>query len=420
MLLESVGIILNIFQARYTDAMKMPKWRVMVVYGVVLLAVGGWYFATQTARNHTEAVRNTIAKTSSKPKEMVPSGVVQFAAMGDMLAHDSVVAQAKTAGGYDFKPYFTNIRPLYKHADAVFCNAEGLTTGAQFGISGYPVFNGPTEFARDLVEGAGCTVINLANNHMNDKGQAAIDANLSVWEALKPLVYGGANRSADEQQRVQYFTKNGVKVAFLAFADYSNNKALTPYGINIYHDTALVKKLVGEARAQADAVIVSAHWGTEDSNMIHPDQTAAAQLFADSGADVVIGTGPHVLQPVQSVVAADGRKTLVWYSIGNMLSSQLKVDELTGVIAGFTLQKQGENKVVVINPTAQVTFMSYDWPMADRAVQKLSTRTKLQLRPLSTSGTAAAEMFGPQYTHMEREQYVRATLGTSVAVTVTP
>lgn len=399
--------------------MKRPRWKAGVMVGLVLVGVGAamWYFAI---RSDAPAAKPVASSTRAATKP-TPSGVVTFAAMGDMLAHDSVVAQAKAAdGSYDFKPYFTNIRPLYNNADAVFCNAEGLTTGSAFGISGYPAFNGPTEFARDLIEGASCNVISLANNHMNDKGQAAIDANIAVWEALKPLAYAGANRTPEEQMTVRYFTKNGVKVAFLAFADYSNNKSYTPYGLNMYHNTDLVKRLVGEARANADAVVISAHWGTEDSNVVNADQTAAAQLFADSGADVVIGTGPHVLQLATYLTAADGRKTLVWYSIGNMLSSQLQVNELTGVIAGFSLKKQAQGGVSVERPTALITYMSYDWPAADKAAARLSARSSLRLRALSQSGTAVADMFGSAYSANERVTYVKTVLGSEAGVIVTP
>ncbi len=399
--------------------MKRPGWKAGVALGLVLAGVGAavWYFVIRT---EAPVVKPVVSPTKAV-KKAEPSGVVTFAAMGDMLAHDSVVAQARAANGsYDFTPYFSAIKPLYKEADAVFCNAEGLTTGEAFGISGYPAFNAPTEFARDLVLGAGCNVIGLANNHINDKGQGAIDADIAVWEKLKPLAVAGANRTPEEQMTVRYFTKNGVKIAFLAFADYSNNKNYTPYGLNIYHNTDLVERLLATARENADAVIVSAHWGTEDSNIVNADQTAAAQLFADNGADVVIGTGPHVLQQATYLTAADGRKTLVWYSIGNMLSSQLQVNELTGVIAGFTLKKQPDGGVRVERPTAQVTFMSYDWSTGDRAAGRLSARSNLQLRPLSQSGNAVSDMFGQQYSASERETYVKTTLGSDTGVTVVP
>lgn len=353
---------------------------------------------------------------ASKKQEVVPKyPTLSLAAMGDMLAHDSVVSQAQKNDSYNFAPYFSYIRPVYKNSDVVFCNSETLTTGAEFGISGYPAFNAPKEFARDLKEAGGCNLINLATNHMNDKGQKAIDANINVWKDLDVLAYAGANSSMQEQTAVRYFTKNDIKVAFVAFADFSNNKDLTPYGINLYHDTELVKNLLGEARKNADVVIVSAHWGTEDSATINPDQTAAAQLFADNGADVVIGTGPHVLQKTSYLTGSNGKKTLVWYSVGNMLSSQLKINELTSGIAGFDIIKKN-NAISIENISFKSTFMSYDWSAADKAAEKLSTRTNLQLRPLKDADASIKAMFGDNYSSEERLEYIRTTLGDNVKI----
>lgn len=404
----------------------MQKRRLRFLFGGVLLlvfavlVVGVWLIRSQMSKK-TPVPAPQSHKNVSASQVKAPVGRVRVVAMGDMLAHDSVVAQARTATGYDFAPYFAHVRPLYKDADVVFCNPETLSAGPAYGISGYPAFNAPTEFARDLVQGAGCNVVNLATNHINDKGQTALDATVTVWEGLKPLAYSGANRSAVEQMQTRVFTRNGLKIGFVAFADYSNNKAVSAYGLNSYHDAALVKKLVGEARAQADAVIVSAHWGTEDSTTVNADQQAAAQLFADSGADVVIGTGPHVLQKVSSLTAADGRKTLVWYSIGNMLSSQLKVEELTGVIAGFTMQKRaGGGGVDVTQPTAHATYMSYDWSPADRAAQTLATRSNLTLKPLTLDDPRPAQMFGASYNGSERAQFVRTTLGNELPLKLLP
>ena len=415
-------IILKLLNGRYTDGMKRlftKKLTLVLVLSLIALGVVVYGQIVQ-GKSPSAKDRDAIVKTQTSKSTKKPNGVLKFAALGDMLAHDSIVAQARSGETYDFTPYFKNIRETYRDADVVFCNPETLSAGATYGISGYPSFNAPTEFARDLMSGAGCGIINLATNHINDKGQAALGATVAVWEDLKPLAFSGANRSPEEQSQIRYFTQNGMTVAFLAFADYSNNSNLTPYGLNLYHNQELVRKLVSTARSEADAVVVSAHWGTEDSNVVNTDQMAAARLFAESGADVVIGTGPHVLQKAEFLTSSDGRKTLVWYSIGNMLSSQLKVDELTGVVAGFTLQKQKDGQVVVSDPTAQITLMSYDWAPADRAAQRLEARSNLRLRTLSASDEAASAMFGTQYTQAERENYVRATLGNSTGLKVTP
>lgn len=394
------------------DGVIRKRKRLFIGLAVLVVLCVGWTFLRSDSA-HAPTSKQTSAASSTP-------GVLHVAAMGDMLAHDSIVSQARTDGGYNFKPYFKNIRPLYKNADVVFCNPETLSTGEEFGISGYPTFNAPTEFARDLVAGAGCNLINLATNHMNDKHQAAIDANLKVWENLRPLAVNGVNSSADQQRKISYFTKNGVKCAFLAFADYSNDTTLTPYGLNTYHDTALTRSLLQEARTNADAVIVSAHWGTEDSTTVNDDQKAAAKLFAEEGVDVVIGTGPHVIQETSYVQGNNKHRTLVWYSLGNMLSSQLQVNELTGVIAGFTLTKKQTGGVTVSAPSAHITFMSYDWLAEDKAADRLETRRNLLLQPLSQAGNKPTDMFGAAYTKAERENFVRQTLGLETGVKVTP
>lgn len=399
--------------------MHKKPWIYIWVGVIVVLAGVSIYILLRATPVHAPAKKQASSSTNTSSKPV--SNELHFAAMGDMLAHDTVNQQAKRGDTYDYKPYYMQIRTLYKNADVVFCNPETLAAGQTYSISGYPAFNAPTEFARDLVssEGAGCNLINTATNHIGDKSQAAINATLDVWNELKPLAVAGANKSSEEQNVVRYFTKNGITVAFLAFADYSNNKAVSSYGLNLYHDDPLVSRLMAEARSKADAVVVSMHWGTEDSNDVNADQQAAAQHMSELGADVIIGTGPHVLQRATWLTGQNGRKTLTWYSIGNMLSSQLKINELTGGVAGFTIVKKSSG-IVVEQPTFKSTFMSYDWSAADKAADNLLSRHELLLQPLADASGRPEAMFGNQYSIKEREQYVRSTLTDDAGISFTP
>lgn len=388
--------------------------RLILAFTVLLIGlVIGAGLAIFYTTTHQEPVIESIKRTPEKATETpVPAkSALRFAMMGDMLAHDSVVNQVRTADSYDFSEYFSEIKPLYNGSDVVFCNSETPMAGEKFGISGYPVFNAPTELVRDLSK-AGCNVINLANNHIADKGQPAIDATIEQWEAQKPLAFAGANRSADEQDKVRYFEKNGLKVAFLAFADFSNSTPPYSYSVNIYHDTELVKRLVDEARSEADVVLVSVHWGTEYSNHTNADQRKFAQTLTDLGVDVIVGTGPHVLQPVEWLSRADGGKTLVWYSIGNMLSSQLEADQLTGGVAMFQAAKEGD-KIVISGVEFKPTLMSYQWSAADRAASRLSSRTDLKLQPLNQA-QVGAERLG--VTVDERLEKITQRLGLEVKI----
>ncbi len=354
----------------------------------------------------------TLTTSPSVTSAQDQTKTISLSMMGDMLAHDSVVAQAKNGSSYNFKPYFDAVRSSFA-ADIVFCNPETPVAGDTLGISGYPTFNAPGAFASDL-RSVGCNVLNLATNHMYDKGQTGIDTSIDVWSATKPLAAHGANKSESTREEPAYFTIKGVTFAFVAFADFSNTTLPNNWSVNLYHDSDFVKRILAKARANAQVVIVSAHWGTEDSTKVNADQTAAAKLFVDNGADIVIGTGPHVIQAFETLTASDGRAVPVWYSIGNMLSSQLQADELSGGIAKLSIEMK-DGKAVVKSPVFTPTFMSYDWSTADRAAEKLDTRSNLRLQLLKNADSQIKAMF-PGETTATRLDFVRKTLGTAVTV----
>ena len=354
-------------------------------------------------------------KSNDKTVDKGMSNIINLAAMGDMLAHDTIISNSKNGDGYDFAKYFKNIRSSYSDADLIFCNQEGLSAGESFGISGYPSFNAPTKFSADLQSGAGCNLINLANNHMGDKGTAAINATIDNWTGLKPLAVAGANKSAADQEKISYATVNGIKISFLSFADFNNNKSTPAYAINLYHDESLVRRLVTEARTNSDLVIVSMHWGVEDSNYVSDDQLSAADLLNDLGVDIVVGTGPHVLQMMQTVAReSDNFKTYVWYSLGNMLSSQLQTKELIGGIAKMKIEKV-DNQIVISNPTFTPTYMHYEWTAIESANGDLAARKNAMIYLLkdATDPLSKSQL---NTTVNNQWQYVVDNIGTEVVV----
>jgi poly-gamma-glutamate synthesis protein (capsule biosynthesis protein) len=391
----------------------------IVVIGVFLISAsfGGWWYMARYNKSPSIAGKKVTTQVQTKTVKELPkqNPTIHMAAMGDMLAHDTIIANATTETSYNFKHFFNNIRSSYSNADVVFCDQEGLSSGETYGISGYPSFNAPTQFAADLQSGAGCNLINLANNHMGDKGVAATNATIDVWDALKPLAINGANKSADDQERVSYATVNGIKIGFVSFADFNNNKATPDYSVNIYHDEALVRRLVTAARANSDVVIVSMHWGVEDSNTVSSDQQNEANLLSSLGVDVIIGTGPHVLQKVQTITRDDGGKTVVWYSLGNMLSSQLNIDELIGGIAQFDVVKNSDNKISINNLSFTPTYMHYEWTASQAASGDLLARHNAMIYLLSAAADPLSRsLFNT--TVAVQKQYVIDTLGSEVTV----
>jgi poly-gamma-glutamate synthesis protein (capsule biosynthesis protein) len=388
-----------------------------IIASVIFVAIGVsiWcyvdLFSKPSGVTGKSSQSNAQAKQIAKPQPLT----IHMAAMGDMLAHDTIIANAKTGSSYDFSKYFTNIRSSYKNADVVFCNQEGLSSGEQYGISGYPSFNAPTQFSAGLQKGAGCNLINLANNHMGDKGVAATNATIGVWAKLRPLAVNGANKSADDQNKVSIATVNRIKIGFVSFADFNNNKVTPGYSVNNYHDTALVNRLVSKLRSESDVVIVSMHWGVEDSNIVSADQINEANLLSSLGVDIVIGTGPHVLQKVQTINRPDGGNTIVWYSLGNMLSSQLNIRELIGGIAQFDINKSDGGKISVNNLTFTPTYMHYEWTASEAANNDLLARKDAMIYLLDDSTQPLSRsLFNTSVT--VQKQYVIDTLGAEVTV----
>lgn len=343
-------------------------------------------------------------------------GHARVIAMGDMLPHDSVNGNAlQPDGTYEYGQFFAGIAPQLAAADVTFCNQEVPSAGVDFGISGYPTFNAPAEFAGGLHAVAGCDLVNLATNHSADLGPAGIAATRSVWDGLTPSAVDGANRTAEEQRAVPVFEQNGMTFALVSFAEYSN-APIDGVSLNMMSDDALVTDLMAQASELADVVVVSAHWGTEDSHEVNDQQRAFAQRVADLGADVIVGTGPHVLQPMEWLDRVDGGRTLVWYSIGNMLNTQLELDQRTGVIAGFdAVRDSASGAVKVENPTAVLTYMHYDWTAEQEAAGDLLARTNLSITPLAQ----ADELLATTRFGVTAEQQIAASaaiLGPDVAI----
>lgn len=353
---------------------------------IALLAVlvlggigGGIYWILQRQSEQSETTLQQSDEQSDPLAIETDPKSLRIIAAGDFIPHDAINVRAKKSNGdYDYYTMMSNMKPYFDRADVRFCNQAVPGGGERFGISGYPVFNSPTEFARDMQK-LGCNVINTGTNHTNDKGQPVIDAMLASWDSLPDiLAVAGANSSAEEQQAVRYFEAKGVKFAFLSYSSYTNLPNEFPYSLNGF-DEALMQRQLTEARQQADIVMVSARWGTEYSQGINAHQDLWSQKLADMGADVVLGHGPHVLEPFRKLTAQDGREVFVWFSLGNFLNAQLEIEALFNGLAVMDVDTSTKR---ITEVSFLPLYMHYEWTERERAAENLLARRNFSMYPI--------------------------------------
>lgn len=267
--------------------------------------------------------------------------IVSFMGVGDNLIHETVYQDVEQSdGSYDFSKFYKNFMDDLQEKDISFINQETILGGSELGLSGYPTFNSPTEIAKNL-DDVGFDLVNLASNHSLDKYETGIQNELNALEKTN-LVYDGVYRSQEEFDTIPVFEKKGIKFSFLAYT-YGTNGIEPPNSYNVsYFDENQIRKDVAKAKEISDVVIVSAHWGDENTFEPNGFQKKYAQLFADCGVDVVIGTHPHTIQPVEWIKGENGNQMLCVYSLGNFVGGMLTTDNAIGGEITFDFVKKDE------------------------------------------------------------------------------
>ncbi len=359
-----------------------------------------------------------------KPPALVPVfpqelAAVRIVAVGDILMHQDVQRSGREAEA-GLAGLWADVEPLLRDADLAFANLE-TPVAPRSGQPGRPFqFNGPEALPAAL-RASGFTVLATANNHAYDQGAAGVLETLDRLEAER-LVPVGSGRTREAAEAARVVEARGLKVAFLGFTDLFNvnlnRKPSDPWVCPL--DPAGAARAVRTARGQADAVVVSLHWGTEYSHEPTARQREVAALLAEAGADLILGHHPHVLQPVE-LLATGGRRTLVAYSMGNFISNQDRGylaergpaaggDSRDGVAVQCRLVKQrladGSLRVVLEQPHCEPLWTLNNW----REVQGgRARRREIRVTPVN-SALAAARAQGPDSAGPESRRALLETL----------
>lgn len=337
---------------------------VIIICFVLILGISIW-------RNHdteqeTLADNNTELNVETEVPQTEENKVkkVRLMMVGDNLLHMGIVRSGQQSDGT--KNYDVLFEPLKEHlayADIRMINQETIFGGNHLGFSGFPHFNSPTEVG-DAIAKAGFNIVLHASNHSADQGINGINHCIDFWENYPEVHMTGIYKEVEEDnQDIEIIQVEGVSFAILNYT-YSPNLSTLPKDIQGHlgmlcdwdensgkisytrlHPDVITD--ISVAKQMADVVIVCPHWGTEYTFVPSSYQKKFAQQMTEAGADLIIGTHPHVIQPVEWIVGENGNKALCFYSLGNYVSTQQNPQSMLEAMAWVTFIVD-ENSVQIL------------------------------------------------------------------------
>lgn len=293
----------------------------------------------QAPTNQVQADTEVVTEEVFKPTS------AKLVAVGDNLMHRSCTLSAKNADGtYDFTKHFANMADIFKAADLAVISQDTVLGGIELGATSTDtgIFNTAVELADGMAD-AGINVVLAANNHIMDEGSAGLNTMMSYFSTKYPnITLLGVNNSREAKDEPVYVETNNIKIAMINYSYGSNQTAdldASPYLLNQY-DEDWLSDILKQAREEADFIIAFPFWGEQDSMDYTQEQERQAQFLADNGVDLIIGSYPHVVEPVKWITAENGDRTLVYYSLGNFQSIQNTVENMLGGQANVTISKE--------------------------------------------------------------------------------
>lgn len=326
--------------------------------------------AETTAETTIETTETTTAETVHEPQL---TSHIHFIAAGDNLIHSSLYEQAASRAngeGYDFAYEYDNVDEYIKAADIAVLNQETLICNDTVKPSTYPCFNSPKALGDHMID-IGFDVFTMANNHVLDKGTSGLSACLDYWDSHPEAVVLGAYRNSEDKDNIRTLTEQGVTFSFLSYTESLNGLKLPADSELVIGDANDVDAMVEDikkAKEKSDLCVVSLHWGVENSSTISDHQRSTAKKLAEAGADIILGTHPHVLRDIEWIERDDKSRMLCVYSLGNFVSAQSQPRNLIGGVLDLYVDRYDDGEPYITDVSLIPTIQHYDSRYANNRV----------------------------------------------------
>ncbi|MEK7158896.1 MAG: CapA family protein [Patescibacteria group bacterium] len=315
--------------------MRLKQFLQFGVFGVIVVLVMVGVFYISTNKTTPSIISFVEKKMVSVVKEKKIEAVI--VSVGDIFMHDNNLSAAydRETKKYNFDSVFSVTNNYFKEADisTAWLGAVYSPTGP---YSGYPLFKSPIELI-DALQNIGLDVA-FRTNHTMDFGTKGLNVITQILKDHK-INQVAAYSSEEDSRNIHVYQKDDLKIAFLGYVYGMNGLPIPePWMINLINMEKIKVDIV-KAKTQADFVVVALHFGTEYERSPNKWQEETAQQVADFGADLIIGSHPHVIQPADRIIAKDGRKVFVAYGLGNFYCGQREQYTDAGMILRYTIEK---------------------------------------------------------------------------------
>lgn len=329
-----------------------------IVFLVVLFFKYGYTPASDMIIDNSSTTINVgelqNAINGSTVKEEPKDTSISLCVVGDIMCHNTQYYDAYNASTktYDFTHVFSNIADQLQRADLTIGNIETTFAGSERGYSNYPTFNSPDELIVNL-RAVGFDVLCTANNHSLDTGFSGLSRTLDVLDE-NDISHMGTYASEEDSQEILVKEVNGIKIAMLAYT-YGTNGIPIPKGkdfcVNLI-DKEKIKADLDKAKSlEVDLISVNMHWGNEYRLKPTNEQKELADFLFQNGVDLILGSHPHVLEPMEkrTITLEDGTEKEVFliYSLGNFVSGQTKEYTNLSVILDLKITKHAKGGITI-------------------------------------------------------------------------
>ncbi|MGI6006442.1 MAG: CapA family protein [Ruminococcus sp.] len=353
----------------------------VLLIGVSLAVVLGLESRRASRTEETAAAEQAEKEKAEYLRQQAKEeNTIHLTAVGDNLIHEHIYQSGiQESGEWDYDQLYQHIKDKIISADLSVVNQECIFVADHDNVSAYPEFGSPTEIGDALVD-TGFDVVLHATNHAMDKGTQAIEETLAYWKKSHPeITVLGIHENQEAADQIATVECKGVTFAMLNYTCQINGEdygGFPGYMLDVL-DMDKVSDDIQKAKEAGDMVIVFLHIGTEYAS--EPDQEVKdyLQLLLSQGADIAICSHPHVLQNFETLKDGQGNEMLVYYSLGNFISTQKEPECMLGGMADITISRDPKNGELSISDAQLEPIVThYNHEKGEYAVYPLEDYTE--------------------------------------------